>query len=207
MSYTRDLKYILGYSLSFELLGLLQSLYWIQNKTGAPSQQQVIEAEINEQWGLGEWIRRDVSDMIDRLKKDGFVVDYRADDKKLGNLFEQIRLTPKFQQTYFIDAELAYEQAKEVYPPLMNVPGGGTRSTMLARHEELREYYFNSVIDGGDPQAHERFVRITTALFKSGKKKKNAEVGFQTFLQSFKEIAKQYEEEESEKVEDNWWLK
>lgn len=199
MSYVRDLKYTIEHRISFEDLGFLKTLHWIANPTGSVKEQEKIKALIYKEYHLHAddgW-----NSPVNPLKELGFLLDYRMGDERYFLNLEKLRLTSKFQETYFLDAELAYEEAKSVYPSLMNVPNGGTRSTMLARHEELREYYYNQVIDGGDPEAHARFLRITGEMFKAGKKKKNAEVGFNTFLQSFKDLARAFEEKEVEKEE------
>lgn len=214
MNYSEELNYLLENDLQYEEFCFLKALYHLEENNLVHMNQKAhakLHANIKRYYTQRKlpWV-----DMINNLIKKGFIVDYRKDKEKDPNSIDtsKIKLLGKFKDTFFVDKEVAYEEAKAVYPSKMF----NGRETMYGRHETLKDYYFSNVISNGSKAEHARFIEITKQKFdfdervinERGDQKgalKSADVGWQTYLESFKDIARQFERDQAEGGEDNWY--
>lgn len=214
MNYSGELTYILENDLLYEEFCFLKALYHLEENNLVHMNQQAhqkLHNNIKKYYSERKypWV-----DMINNLIKKGFIADYRPEHQKNPNSIDtsKIKLLGKFKDTFFIDKELAYQEAKLVYPPKMWTG----KDSMYGRHETLKDYYFSTVISNGDKSEHARFIEITKQKFdfderlinERGDQKgplKNADVGWQTYLESFHDIARQFERDQSESSDSNWF--
>ena len=161
-------------NLTFEELGILLTIYYKNESKDISERAKVYysQSSVYEDLKNKRIIPIQYKDIVENLIEKKFIEDYRSDADRDANkiLLNKIKVTELFTDIYFIKKGDAYAYAKSLFPKMGKIekPGGRieTYSAHAVDNEKMKEYFYTTLLKGGQKKLFEEFCYITKEIYE-----------------------------------------
>jgi hypothetical protein len=146
------------------------------------------QVKFNSAFGLYYENNKDKYDyikIINELEELNYIENGNRSNSKYD--FDKIVFTDKFKNLLFVSVDEAWNQVLSEYPLKLNLGQGKIAMLQGTKNPQLKQYYYEQVIKGGDRHLHLEFLALTNQYYK-GEKTVSQGCGLEKYLYSWQSM-------------------